>query len=74
MPAALQQDASELSRSVPEDVHESSSEDYPDQSEEEVQRRLNRAREERESLARIFELNKLEAKLENKLANKRQRG
>jgi hypothetical protein len=75
MSAALHQEASELSGSVPEDGQARSiGEGDADESEEEVRRRLNRAKEERESLARIVELRRLESVLERQLANRRQSG
>ena len=71
--AAQHQSASELVGSTPADLQAQSTGEG-DQSEEEVRRRLNRAREERESLARIVELNRLEEALESQLANRGQNG
>jgi hypothetical protein len=63
----------ELAGSFPEEMQAQGSGEV-DRSEEEVRRRLNRAREERESLARIVQLNRLEETLESQLANRRHNG
>ena len=73
MMAAQHQSASELVGSAPE-ASQAQGVGEGDQSEEAVRRRLNRAREERESLARIVEQNRLEEALESQLANRRQNG
>jgi hypothetical protein len=80
MPVAPYAQASELTGSAPGDIHRQA--EIPtqpviptqivgegDRSEDGVRKRLSRAREEREALARIVELNRLEEQLESRLAN-----
>ena len=71
MMQARHQGASELAGSAPEGLQTQG--DVEGDRSEDVWRRLNRAREEREeSLARIAELNRLEEALESQLANRGQ--
>jgi hypothetical protein len=63
----------ELAAGVPEELPAGNIAEWgPEQSEEEIRRELQRVKEERESLARIVELRRLESLLEARLGAGRQ--
>jgi hypothetical protein len=68
------QDAAELAASVPEELPTGSIADVgPEETEEEIQQRLDQIQEERESLTRIVALRRLESLLGSRLSTRTQR-